>query len=245
MLALFKKEIQLFLNSLLGYFIMILFLLFISLFLWVFPTNSYNIIELGYASLNPLFYIAPWIFMFLIPAITMRLFSEEKRTGTIEFLFTKPLSDWQIILAKYFSGYFLVFLSIIPTLVYYVCIYYIGLPKGNIDTPGVIGSYIGLLLLSAGFTSIGIFTSAITNNPIISFLLGVFLCYITYEGFDMISSLPFLQSADHLIQTLGISQHYVSLSRGVIDTRDVLYFMSLSYIFLLCTKIILEQRKWQ
>ncbi len=244
MIALLKKEINAFLNSLIGYFIMILFLLFVSLFMWVFPISDMNVLEGGYATLDTLFFIAPWVFMFLIPAVTMRLFSEEKRTGTIEFLFTKPLSEWQIILAKFFAGFLLALLSILPTFIFYISVWKLGNPKGNIDTPGTIGSYLGLVFLSAGFSAIGVFASAITSNQIVSFILAAFLCFITYLGFEQLSYVEVFKSGAYFIKNLGISEHYISMSRGVIDTRDILYYLSLIYVFLFFTKITLDSRKW-
>lgn len=244
MLALLKKEIKSFLSSLMGYLIIILFLLFVGLFTWVFPNTGFNILESGYASIDSLFVIAPWVFMFLIPAVSMKMFSEEKRTGTIEFLFTKPLGDWQIILAKYLASFLLAVFAIVPTLIYFYSVSNLGNPQGNIDAPGTWGSYLGLVFLISGFASIGIFASAITTNQIVSFILAAFLCYITYIGFDAISGLDGLHEVQYYIQNLGINEHYRSMSRGVIDTRDIIYFFSLSYIFLFLTKVVLESRKW-
>ncbi|MFB6257550.1 MAG: gliding motility-associated ABC transporter permease subunit GldF [Flavobacteriales bacterium] len=243
MLALLQKEIKAFLSSLIGYIVIIVFLLLIGLIMWVFPTDM-NVLNQGYASLETLFNIAPWVFMFLIPAITMRFFSEEKRTGTIELLLTKPLTDLQIILSKYFAGLLLVLFSLIPTLFYFGTIYYLGSPVGNVDVGGTWGSYIGLLLLGGGFVSIGVFASSMARNQVVAFIIAVFLCFITYIGFDSLASLPVLGSIDHLIVKLGINEHYISISRGVLDTRDLLYFLSLSAFFILLTKLVLESRKW-
>ncbi len=243
MLALLQKEIKAFLSSLIGYIVIIVFLLLIGLIMWVFPTDM-NVLNQGYASLDTLFTIAPWVFMFLIPAITMRSFSEEKRIGTIELLLTKPLTDLQIILAKYFAGLLLVLFSILPSLFYFATIYYLGSPVGNVDVGGTWGSYIGLLLLGGGFVSIGIFASSLATNQVVAFIVAVFLCFICYIGFDALASLDALSAVDYLIIKLGINEHYISISRGVLDTRDLLYFISLSAFFVLLTKLVLESRKW-
>ena len=243
MLALLQKEIKAFLSSLIGYIVVIVFLLLIGLIMWVFPTDM-NVLNQGYASLDTLFNIAPWVFMFLIPAITMRSFSEEKRTGTIELLLTKPLTDLQIILSKYFAGLLLVLFSILPTLFYFATIYYLGSPVGNVDVGGTWGSYIGLLLLGGGFVSIGVFASSLASNQVVAFIIAVFLCFLTYIGFEALASLDAMGTMDYLITKLGINEHYTSISRGVLDTRDLLYFISLSAIFILLTKLVLESRKW-
>lgn len=243
MFALINKEIRSFLGSLIGYIVIAVFLTTIGLFLWIFPGET-NILESGYSSIGPLFYIAPWVFMFLIPAITMRLFSEESRTGTIELLLTKPLTDFQIVIAKYIAGFSLVLFSLLPTLVYFYSVYQLGSPVGNIDVGGTIGSYFGLLFLGSVFVSIGLFSSAITNNQIVSFIVAVFLCFFSYMGFESISSLNLFGPVDDIIIKLGINSHYISMSRGVIDTRDVIYFLGIIFLFLLFTKTVLGGRKW-
>ncbi|MFM1876653.1 MAG: gliding motility-associated transporter permease subunit GldF [Bacteroidota bacterium] len=243
MWALLKKEINSFLNSLIGYIVISVFLLFVGLFMWVLPTDA-NVIDNGYADLSTLFTIAPWLFLFLIPAITMRSFADEKSSGTIELLHTRPLSDLSIILAKYFGGLFLVVFSLVPTLIYFLSVYQLGDPIGNIDTGSVWGSYIGLLLLGAAFVSIGIFSSAITNNQIVSFILAVFMSWALWIGLETIASFQFLGTWDHLLLGIGINSHYSSLSRGVIDTRDVVYLISLIAVFIALTRTVLESRKW-
>ena len=244
MFALFLKEINSFLNSLIGYVVIVVFLLTVGLFMWVFPGTDFNVLENGYATIDPLFIMAPWVFMFLIPAITMRTFAEEKKTGTIEILFTKPLTELQIILAKYFSGIVLVLFSLLPTLIYYYSVSQLGSPPGNIDTGGMWGSYIGLLFLASAYVAIGIFASSITDNQIISFITAVFLCFITYIGFTSLSSLALFGKFDFFIDQLGIQAHYISMSRGVLDTRDIIYFLSLTSLFIFFTKAALESRKW-
>ncbi len=243
MFTLYKKELRAFFSSLIGYLVVGIFIIANGLFLWVFP-GEFNIIENGYATLAPMFYFAPWIFLFLIPAITMRTFSDERNTGTIELLFTKPLSDSQIILAKYFSALTLVMISLIPVLVYYGSVYYLSNPVGNIDQGAFWGSFIGLIFLASAYVSIGIFTSSLTKNQIIAFILSVALAYIIYIGFDSIGYLEWFKGIENFIIDLGISEHYRSVSKGVVDTRDVLYFASLVVLFLSLTKLKLEYRKY-
>ncbi|HXD94200.1 MAG TPA: gliding motility-associated ABC transporter permease subunit GldF [Bacteroidia bacterium] len=248
MLVLYLKEIKSFLTSLVGYIAIGVFLTITGLFLWVIGSESsggYNILDNGFSTLDPLFTIAPMVYLFLIPAITMRSFAEEKKTGTIELLFTRPITELQIILAKYFAGVTLVTISLLPTLFYYYSVYKLGLPVGNIDTGGTWGSYIGLLLLGAGFVAIGIFASSITDNQVIAFISAMVLCFICFSGFDYIGQSGFAGKLEPLVIGLGISDHYASLSRGVIDTRDVLYFFSLISFFVLLTRFMLEKRKWQ
>ncbi|MCF0200778.1 MAG: gliding motility-associated ABC transporter permease subunit GldF [Bacteroidales bacterium] len=243
MFALFKKEISNFLSSLIGIMVIVVFLLITGLFLWVFQSD-FNVLNSNYADLDSLFIIAPWVFLFLVPAVTMRSFAEENRTGTIEMLLTKPLSDWQIIFAKFLAGVGLVLLALIPTFIYYFSIYRLGLPVGNLDSGGIWGSYIGLFLLSASFVSIGVFCSSVTNNQILAFILSVFLCGFLYIGFEFVFSLSLFGSIDLFIRQLGLASHYSSISRGVVDTRDVLYFLSVIMVFLSMTKLVLASRKW-
>jgi ABC-2 type transport system permease protein len=244
MYSLFTKEIRSFLSSLIGYIVIIVFLLAISLFMWIIKGDS-NVLDMGYANIDTLFAIAPWVFLFLIPAITMRSFADEKKSGTIELLLTRPLTDLQIILAKYLAGLVLVLFSLIPTLVYFYSVYKLGAPEGNIDTGGTWGSYIGLLFLGSSFVSIGLFASALTDNQIVSFILALAMSFFCYIGFEQISSLEFIGTADTLIANLGINAHYNSLSRGVIDSRDVIYFLSFNTLFMMCTRLVLQSRKWE
>jgi len=216
------------------------FLLVLGLFLWVFPESS--ILEYGYAGLDSLFSTAPYLFMFLIPAITMRSLAEERKEGTFELLVTRPLTDWQIVLGKYLACLLIVLFALLPTLVYYYSVSTLGLPQGNIDTGAVIGSYIGLFLLGGSFVAIGLFTSSVTNNQIIAFTIAVFLCFVAYSGLDSASTLLSLQNSG--IQNLGINVHYQSISRGVLDTRDLIYFLSFIALFLALTKTVIGGRKW-
>jgi len=174
----------------------------------------------------------------------MRFFAEEKKSGTIELLMTRPLTDLQVILAKYFAGLILVIISILPTLVYFFSVYQLGYPKGNIDTGGMWGSYIGLLFLGASFVAIGLFASSISDNQIVSFILAVILSGFIYIGFEFIFGLDLFGPVDLLVKSLGISSHYAAMSKGVIDTRDVIYFLSLITFFILLTKFSMEKRKW-
>lgn len=243
MFSLLRKEISGFLTSLTGYIVITIFLLAVGLFLWVFP-GDFNILDAGFTSLESLFVIAPWVFMFLIPAITMRSFAEEKRTGTIELLLTRPLSEWQIIFAKYLAGLLLVVLALMPTVVYYYSLQSLGNPPGNIDTGATWGSYAGLLFLGGAYVSIGLFASSITENQIVSFILAFFLCFFCYFGFDALGSMELFRPVDEFLINLGINAHFASMSRGVIDSRDMLYFLSFIFVFLALTRFRLLSRNW-
>lgn len=218
------------------------FLLACGLLLWFFPDTS--ILDYGYAEMNGFFSLTPFLFIFLVPALTMRSFAEERKDGTYVLLATRPLSDWQIILAKYFACVVLVLFALIPTLVYYYSIYQLGMPKGNIDTGAVVGSYIGLALLGSAFTAIGIFASSITKNQVVAFAIAVFLCFFMFSGLESISKLFELDDWGTVLSNFGITEHYQSMSRGVLDTRDVIYFFSFIALFLNLTKWIIGGRKW-
>ncbi len=243
MTALFFKELRSFLSSLIGYIVMGIFLMITGLFLWVLP-NDFNIIDYGYASLDGLFILAPFVFLFLIPAVSMRSFADEKKSGTEELLFTRPLSISQIILAKYLASLSLAILATIPTIVYYISVYYLGLPVGNVDSGSFWGSFIGLLFLAATFSSIGVFASSLSSNQLVAFVVAVLLSAFVYMGFEFIYSLEIFGSIDLFIKSLGISHHYSSISRGVIDTRDIVYFMSTIFLFLFLTKFSLSRMRW-
>ncbi|MEI7662956.1 MAG: gliding motility-associated ABC transporter permease subunit GldF, partial [Bacteroidota bacterium] len=232
MFTLFKKEINGFLNSLIGYIVMVVFLLMTGLFLWVFPLE-FNVLDFGFAGLDGLFILAPFVFLFLIPAITMRSFADEKKSGTLELLMTQPLTDLQVIMAKYFAGVALVIISLIPTLVYYVSVYMLGLPTGNLDSGSIWGSYLGLLFLGASFVAVGIFASSLTDNQIVSFILAVFICFFLYMGFEFIYNFILSGKTGLIIESLGLNAHYSSMSRGVIDSRDLIYFLSVTALFIL------------
>ncbi|MBX7107155.1 MAG: gliding motility-associated ABC transporter permease subunit GldF [Chitinophagales bacterium] len=242
MIAIFRKELTAFFSSLTGYIAIAVFLVLMSLIMWVFPNNA---LDNGYATLDILFSNAPLVFMLLIPAITMRMFSEEKRAGTIELLITRPVTALQIVLGKFFAAWFLVVFALLPTLLYYYTIRVLGSPPGNIDSGASWGSYIGLVLISASFVSIGLFASALTENQIVAFVLSAFLSFMALLSFDALSGLGlFGGKADTIIQSIGMQYHYDSISRGVVDSSDVVYFLSLVVIFILCTKTTLDSRKW-
>lgn len=241
MRVLIFKEVRGFLGSLIGQVVVVVFLLLTGLFLWVFPSN---ILDTGYADLAPLFFIAPWVFLFLVPAVTMRSFSEERRTGTIELLLTKPLTEMQVVLAKYCAAVILILFALLPTLIYWLSLHELAMPKGNLDTGGIIGSYIGLLLLACCFGAIGVFASAITENQVVAFMIAVFLCFFLYLGFGLIASFDAFGALEGAIKSIGIQDHYDSLSRGVVDLRDVLYFLGTITVFLLLTRTALQSRRW-
>ncbi|WP_424495353.1 gliding motility-associated ABC transporter permease subunit GldF [Salinimicrobium sp. GXAS 041] len=240
MYAILKKEINSFFSSPIGYLVIGLFLVVSGLFLWVFQ-GSYNILDSGFADLSPFFTIAPWIFLFLIPAVTMKSFSEEKRMGTLELLLTKPISKWQLVLGKYFGTLVLLILALLPTLVYVFSIYELGKPEGNLDAGATTGSYLGLFFLGSCYASIGIFTSSLTENQIIAFILGVFLSFISFFGFEALANINVFEVGGFGISEVGIRAHYDSISRGVIDTRDLIYFISFIIFFLALTKFSINK----
>ena len=242
MISMFRKEVAGFLNSLIAYIVISVFLTGIGLLMWVFPQT--NVLDYGFADMETLFGLAPYVFMFLIPAICMRLFAEEKKAGTMELLFTRPLRDTEVILGKYFAGVFLVLFALLPTLIYYYSVYQLGNPKGNLDTAAIMGSYVGLLLLGSFFTALGVLASSLTENQVVAFILGAFLCFISYDGIDALASMDSLGSLGHSIERLGVVYHYNALSRGLMDSRDVLYFISVTIAALLVTKLIIGSRKW-
>lgn len=244
MLAIFKKEIHQFFSSITGYLAVILFLLANGLFLFVFPETS--LLDAGYANLDGLFELAPMIFLLLIPAITMRSLADEFKTGTMELLSTKPITWWQIVWGKFWAAVLIVLIALLPTLVYYVAMAQLSTSNAGLDNGSIIGSYLGLFLLGSTFTAIGIWASSITSNAVIAFLVAIFTCYIFYNGFDALSKVPvFRGGADYYLQMAGIRYHYNSISRGVIDSRDIIYFLSVTGLMLYLTKISLERKIWQ
>lgn len=242
MIRVLTKEFNSFLNSLIAYVVIGVFLTGMGLLVWVFPETS--VLDYGYADMDTLFSLGPYVFIFLIPAITMRSFAEERKAGTMELLLTKPLTDWDIILGKFFACFLLVLFALMPTFIYYVSVSALGNPPGNIDTPGVIGSYLGLALLAGVFCSVGIVASSITANQIVAFILAAFLCFIVFSGFESISTLNVWSTHTLLIKQFGILYHYDALSKGLIDSRDVIYFISVGALMLLISKIILSSRSW-
>ncbi len=242
MLALLRKEIISFFSSAVGYIVITIFLVLNGLLLWIIP-GDYNVLNSGYASVAGLFMLAPWLYLFLIPAITMRTFAEEKKNGTIEILLTRPLSIPQVVSAKYLASLVLVLLSLLPTIVYYFTVYALGNPMGNIDSGSFWGAYIGLFLLASVYVSIGVFASSVSDNQVISFIVSALLCFALYYGFDVIAMLSSSASTQSIITALGINSHYESMSRGVIDTRDLIYFFSVIAVFIYTTILILSRKK--
>ncbi|MCL6266207.1 gliding motility-associated ABC transporter permease subunit GldF [Flagellimonas myxillae] len=240
MFAIFKREVLSFFTSPIGYLIIGLFLLLNGLFLWVFK-GEYNVFDYGFADLGNFFLLAPWIFIFLVPAITMKSFSEERKSGTLELLLIKPLSVWKLLLGKFFGAMFLCVMAILPTLVYVVAISKLGMVEGNYDIGVVLGSYFGLLFLIATYTAIGIFTSNLSENQIFAFILGTVLCFVLYNGFDSLATLFSSGETQQNVINLGAKAHFDSIARGVLDTRDFIYFISISALFLFLTHRRLKQ----
>ena len=241
---LFVKEIQGFFSSITGYLVIAVFLIVTGLCLWVFP-GVLNIPESGYASLDSLFYIAPWVFLFLVPALTMRSFSEEIKTGTIELLLTKPVSELQLATAKFLAAATLVLIALLPCVVYIISVWRLGNPPGNLDTGATYGAMIGLLLLGAVYAAIGTFMSSLTDNQIVAFITAALTAFVFYEGFDALAQLIPDGDMQDLITYLGIKEHYASISRGVVDFRDMVYFFGIMLLFLLLTQLKLQSRKWK
>lgn len=244
MFAIFKKEIRGFFSSLTGYIVISVFLLINSLFMWILP-GEWNILDGGYATIDTLFILSPWIFLFLVPAITMRMIAEEKRLGTIELLYTRPVTDRSVVYGKFLSAVMLVLLSLLPALVYYLTVWLYGETQGNIDSGGTLGSMAGLFLLATIYASIGLFCSSLTDNQVIAFIFSVVICFIFFTGFDSLAYLPGLKKIDEFILNLGINEHYKSISRGVIDIRDVIYYLAIVTIFNEATRLSLLSRKWK
>ena len=242
MFTVFKKEIKTFLGSLIGYLAILVFLLAGSLFLWVFP-GSYNIPDNGYATLNGFFTLAPWLYLFLIPAITMRSFAEEKRQGTIEILFTRPVSDFSLVVAKFMAGVVLVALSLLPTLIWFFSVYKLGNPVGTIDVGGTWGAFLGLFFLASIYVAIGIFSSSVTENQLVAFILAMSGSFVFFQGFEFVASLNLPYSVELLFSWLSINSHYLSVSRGVIDLRDITYFLGMTFLFLQISSLILRKEK--
>jgi ABC-2 type transport system permease protein len=240
MKAILFREIKSFFGSPIGYLVIAIFLIINGLFLWVLE-GDFNILNSGFADLSPFFTISPWILIFLIPAVTMRSFSDEKKQGTLELLLTKPISLWQIVNGKFFGAMLLIIIAIIPTFIYVYAISSLGMTEGNIDLGSTMGSYFGLLFLIAGYTSIGIFTSTLSENQIVAFILSMFLCFVFYFGFEGLSQV--FKTFENTISAFGMDNHFKSMGRGVIDTRDILYFVSVTFLFLSFTVYKLKTYK--
>jgi ABC-2 type transport system permease protein len=237
MKSLYLKEINAFFGSLTGYLILALFLVALGLIVWVFPESS--VLDYGFADLEALFSYTPYVFTFLIPALSMRAISEERKTGTWELLRTSPLSLIQIISAKYLALVTLVFLAVLPTLLYAYSIVQLGEPVGNLDLAGFFGSWIGLLMIGATFAAVGLFASSLTSQQVVAFVLGVFLCFVLYFGFTALAELLTGEIA-YWIEELSLSYHYISLSRGVIDSRDLFFLLGMIWVFLGASVLVLR-----
>lgn len=234
MLSILKKELRAFFSSVTGYIVIGIFLLLNGLFLWVIP-GQFNVLDTGYANVDGLFYLAPWLFLFLCTAVSMRFFAEEKQTGTWELLATKPISEWQLVLGKYLAGTIVVIFALIPTIIYFFAVSFIAEPNGNVDAGQFWGSFIGLIFLASVYTAVGTFASSLSKNQIVAFIIGIVLCFFLYYGFDLLTSFFTSGRKMHFIENLGIYAHYKSMRRGVIDSRDVIYFLAVGTIFLTLT----------
>lgn len=244
MFAIFGKEINGFFSSLTGYIVIIVFLLVNSLFMWVLP-GELNILDSGYAGLDTLFFLSPWVFLFLVPAVTMRMIAEEKRLGTIELIFSKPVTERGIIWGKYLASIALVLLALLPVLICYLSVSILGETPGNLDRGGTWGAFTGLFFLAAIYASAGIFASSLTDNQVIAFIIAVLICFILYAGFDSFAYLPGLKKLDEFVISLGINEHYKSISRGVLDIRDAAYFIAVAAVFNEASRLVLLSRKWK
>ena len=242
MRALYFKEIKSFLSSIIGYIFILIYLIASGLFHWIISMNT-NLLEGTEADLIPFFNLSPVIFLILIPAITMRSIAEERRTGTIELLFTRPISDFQILMAKYLAGVTLLLIALIPTFVYYLSMHYLGSPIGTIDDGATFTSYLGLILLGSTFVAIGIFASSITSSQIVAFIVAMFLSWIFYDGLTLLGSYNLMGKFDYVVQYMGMSFHYDSIKRGVIDTSDVVYFLSLISLFIFAALTVIKSIK--
>ncbi len=233
MLAIFRKEINQFFASPIAYIIMGVFLTAVGLLLWVFPDTS--LLENGYADMGTFFNLTPYVMLFLVPAITMRSMADEKRTGTLEWLLTKPVSRWGITGGKFLASWLLVVLTLLPTLLYYITLYQLGSPVGNIDSAGVFGSYIGLLLLAGVFVAIGLWASSLDDNQVVAFVLGVFFCFLLYVGLSALAGLSVLGGVSYYLSYFALDEQYRALGRGLIDSRNLIYLSSLIVLFLFLT----------
>ena len=242
MITLYKKEISIFFSTIIGYLIIGLFLLISSLILWH-DISEINILDNAYASMDSFFSIAPLIFLLFIPSVSMRVFSEEFNTGTIETLITKPISSFEIVTAKFFAVLSLVIIAILPTITYVISIYFLGETTGNLDLAAVVGSYIGLLLLSSIFASISVYASSLSSNQIVAFILAIIMSSFFFFGFDILSQLPYLQIVDLTLQKIGISYHYNMMSKGLLKVSDLVYFMSVSLLFIKLTEVVIKNKK--
>jgi ABC-2 type transport system permease protein len=242
MFSILKKELRAFFSNATGYIVIGVFLILMSLFLWIIP-GEYNVLDAGYANVDGLFYLEPWLFLFLCPAVTMRLFAEERQTGTWELIITKPIAPLQIVLGKYFAAWLLVLVALLPTILYFFSVFYLAEPLGNVDSGAFWGSFIGLIFLAASYVSIGTFASSLSNNQIVSFVVAVVISYFLYYGFEVLASFFTSGKSIQMLDFFGIHAHYKSMSRGVIDSRDVLYFILLSFGFIGATVLKISSKR--
>ena len=241
MLNIYRKEINSFLSSLIAYIVISVFLVAMGLLVWVFPET--NVMDYGYADMGTFFTMAPFVLMFLIPAITMKMLAEETKTGTIEILVVKPVTKLQVILGKYFAALTLVVVAIVPTLVYYYSLYQLATPLGNVDTAGITGSYIGLLLLASVFSALGILASAMTNNQVVAFIIATFLSFILFTGLNSLAGINVWSAISLPLSKMSLEYHYHAMSKGLLDSRDIIYLISVSALFLFFSKLILDYKK--
>lgn len=243
MRALYFKEIRSFLGSITGYIFIFIFQIVSGYLLWVDRSFGYNLLEGAEADLIPFFNLAPWVFLILIPAITMRSFAEEKRTGTIELLFTRPISDLKIVLAKYFASVSLLIITLLPTVVYYLTMHYIGDPVGIMDDGSALASYFALVLLGSAFIAVGIFASTLTSSQIVSLILGVFFCSLLYLGFFLIGNYNLIGNLDSSFQYVGMYSHYIDMMEGALNTKDIIYFLSINILFIFGALTVIKSLK--
>jgi ABC-2 type transport system permease protein len=241
MRSIFIKEINSFFSSIVGYVALLVFLVACGLFLWIIP--DYSILSYGYAAMDRFFEMAPWLLLLLVPAVTMRSFADEFRTGTIEWLSTKPVTDLQLIMGKYLATLALIIFALLPTIIYVITIFNLALPDNAPDLGAIVGSYMGLIFLAATFAAVGVFCSSLTSNQIVGFLVSLLACYLLYTGFESLSKLPAMaEGIDYYLSMIGMEFHYKSISRGLIDSRDVIYFLSLIVLFIALTRFSLNSR---
>lgn len=234
MWVVYRKELQRFFNTAMGYIVIAVFLLITGLFLWVFR-GEYNVLDSGYANLDGLFVLAPWLYLFLAPAVTMQLFAEEQDKGTVELLYTKPVRRISIVLGKFFAGFTLMLIALLPTLLWYATVWLLAEPVGNVDSGAFWGSFLGLVFLAATYVAIGVFASALSKNQLVAFVVAVIFCFCFLYGFELVAMLFSSGSVADVVERFGIDAHYRSMSRGVLDSRDILYFLTLQCMFLLFT----------
>lgn len=242
MKAIFKKELWSYFGNWSAWLIIGAFSLIGTLFLFFFENDS-NIFDIGTASLQSYFVLVPWLLMFMIPSISMKTLAEEQQSGTLNWLFSQPVKISDIVLGKFLAVWFVGILCLLPSLIYLYTIYVLGVPAGNIDLGATFGSYFGLIILTAAFSGVGILASSFSQNQIMAYLLGVFMCFIFYFGIEQLASYKLLGGADYILSNLGFYQHFLAFTRGLIDTRDVFYFLFVIGISLFLAKIFVEKKK--